>query len=212
MSGIQDPVVLKVWQAGIATIAVTLLTLALIVLDVSDGAFRRWWSARAFTTDAIVGILVVLISVLIVNQALGIRRQRERFRATAAQASMVLSQAIRATRAVVACTTTGGRTAVSDEVRTYMIMLMIAAPILIDGKTPRAFLEHAQTLGGMLVQVQNPDVQRYFKTVKSEGQLEEALQQLKIAVVPLLAPLSAEERTATGNEETSSAGNGGLAL
>jgi hypothetical protein len=64
----------------------------------------------------------------------------------------------------------------------------------------------------MLVQVQNPDVQRYFKTVKSEGQLKEALQQLKIAVVPLLAPLSAEERTATGNEETSSAGNGGPAL
>ena len=67
---------LKVWQAGLATIAVTLLTLALIVLDVSDGAFRRWWSARAFTTDAIAGILVVLITVLIVNQAMGIHQDR----------------------------------------------------------------------------------------------------------------------------------------
>jgi hypothetical protein len=198
----------KVWRAGLATIAVTLLTLALVVLDVTDGAFRRWWSARAFTTDTIVGILVVLISVLIVNQALAIRRQRERFRATAAQASMVLSAAIRAARAVLACRTTGDRTAVSDEVRTYMIMLMIAAPILIDDKAPRAFLEHAQIVGGMLVQAQNPDVQRYFKTVKSEGQLEEALQQLKLAAVPLLAPLSAEERTAAGTEETSSAGTG----
>jgi hypothetical protein len=128
--------VLKVWQAGVATIAVALLSSALIVLDLSDGAFRRWWSARAFTTDAIAGILVVLVTVLIVNQALGIHQGRERFRATAAQASMVLSQAIRATRAVLACATSGDRTAASDELRTYMIMLMIAAAILIESKTP----------------------------------------------------------------------------
>jgi len=69
--------VLKVWQAEVATIAVALLSSALIVLDLSDGAFRRWWSARAFTTDAIAGILVVLVTVLIVNQALGIRQERE---------------------------------------------------------------------------------------------------------------------------------------
>src|ERR1700722_14395597 len=117
--------VLKIWQAGVATIAVALLSAALIILDLSDGAFRRWWSARAFTTDAIAGILVVLVTVLIVNQALGILRERERFRATAAQACMVLSQAIRATRPVLACATSGDRTAASDELRTYMIILMI---------------------------------------------------------------------------------------
>src|ERR1700730_8742376 len=60
--------------------AVVVLSSALRVLDLTDDAFRRWWSARAFTTDAIAGILVVLITVLIVNQALGIRRERERFR------------------------------------------------------------------------------------------------------------------------------------
>jgi hypothetical protein len=192
--------VLKVWQAGVATIAVALLSSALIVLDLSDGAFRRWWSARAFTTDAIAGILVVLVTVLIVNQALGIRQGRERFRATAAQA---LSQAIRATRAVLACATSGDRTAASDELRTYMIMLMIAAPILIESKTPRVFLEDAQTLGGMLVQVQHSESQSSVKTVTPDTQLEEALQQLKIAAAPLLAPLTAEERTAAGTEETS---------
>jgi hypothetical protein len=63
--------VFKVWRAGVATVAVALLSSALIVLDLSDGAFRRWWSARAFTTDALAGILVVLITVLIVNRALG---------------------------------------------------------------------------------------------------------------------------------------------
>jgi hypothetical protein len=195
--------VLKTWQAGVATTTVALLSSALVVLDLTEGAFRRWWSARAFTTDAIAGILVVLITVLIVNQALGIRRQRERFRATAAQASMVLSQAIRATRAVLACATSGDRTATSDELRTYMIMLMIAAPILIESKTPRAFLEDAQTLGGMFVHVQHSESESAFKSVPSDAQLEEALRQLKITAAPLLAPLTAEERTAAGTEETS---------
>jgi hypothetical protein len=176
---------------------------ALIVLDLNDGAFRRWWSARAFTTDAIAGILVVLITALIVNQTLGIRRDRERFRTTAAQASMVLGQAIRITRAVLACTTSGDRTAASDELRTYMIMLLIAAPILIESKIPRAILEDAQTLGGMLVQVQHSESQSSFKAVASDAQLEEALRQLKITAAPLLAPLTAEERTAAGTGETS---------
>jgi hypothetical protein len=195
--------VLKVWQAGVATIAVALLSSALVFLDLSDGAFRRWWSARAFTTDAIAGILVVLITVLIVNQALGIRRDRERFRATAAQASMVLGQAIRTTRAVLARTTSDDRSAASDELRTYMIMLMIAAPILIDSRRPRAFLEDAQTLAGMLLQGQHPELRSSSKTVPSDVQLDEALQQLKITAAPLLAPLTAEERTAAGTEETS---------
>jgi hypothetical protein len=195
--------VLKVWQAGVATIAVALLSFALVFLDLSDGAFRRWWSARAFTTDAIAGILVVLITVLIVNQALGIRRDRERFSATAAQASMVLGQAIRTTRAVLARTTSDDRTVASDELRTYMIMLMIAAPILIDSRRPRAFLEDAQTLGGMLLQVQHPELRSSSKTVPSDAQLDQALQQLKITAAPLLAPLTAEERTAAGTEETS---------
>ena len=194
---------LKVWQAGVATIAVALLSFALVFLDLSDGAFRRWWSARAFTTDAIAGILVVLITVLIVNQALGIRRDRERFRATAAQASMVLGQAIRTTRAILARTTSDDRTAASDELRTYMIMLMIAAPILIDSRRPRAFLEDAQTLAGMLVQVHHPELRSSSKTVPSDALLDEALQQLKITAAPLLAPLTAGERTAAGTEETS---------
>jgi hypothetical protein len=80
---------------------------------------------------------------------------------------------------------------------------MIAAPILIESKTPRALLEDAQTLGGMLVHVQHSQSQSSFKTVPSDAQLEEALRQLKITAAPLLAPLTAEERTAAGTQETS---------
>ena len=60
----------------------------------------------------------------------------------------------------------------------------------------------------MLAQVQRPDERTHFKTVRSDCQLEEALQQLKIAAIPLLAPLTAEERAAAGIEESSSTHNG----
>jgi hypothetical protein len=181
---------------------VALLSSALIVLDLSDAAFRSWWSARAFTTDAIAGLLVVLITVLIVNQVLRLRQQRDRFRATAAHAALLLSQANRATRAVLACDTSADRTAASDELRTYMIMLMIGAPILIDSKTPRAFLEDAQRLGGMLAQVRQAESRSSTPSAPSDAQLEEALRQLKMTAAPLVAALTAEERTAAGTEET----------
>ena len=113
---------LKVWQGGLATIVVTLLTSAVIVLDLSDGTLRQWWSPRAFTTDTLAGILVVLSTVLIVNQVVGVRQQRQRFRATEAQTSMVLSQAIRATRAVMAGATSGDRTAASSQLGYILII------------------------------------------------------------------------------------------
>lgn len=118
---------------------------------------------------------------------------------------MLLSQAIRATRAVLACTTSGDRTAASDELRIYMIMLMIGAPILIDSKTPRAFLEDAQTLARILIRVQQAESRSSTRSAPSDAQLKEALQQLKITAARLLAPLTAAERTAAGTEETSPA-------
>jgi hypothetical protein len=60
---------------------------------------------------------------------------------------MGLSQAIRATQAVMANAGSGDRPAASDEVRTYMTMMMIAAPILIESKTPRVFLETSPITG-----------------------------------------------------------------
>jgi hypothetical protein len=48
-----DRDVLKFWQAWFATIAVTLLTSAVIAFDLIDDTFRGWWSARAFATDTL---------------------------------------------------------------------------------------------------------------------------------------------------------------
>jgi hypothetical protein len=48
-----DRDVLKFWQAWFATIAVTLLTSAVIAFDLIDDTFRGWWAARAFATDTL---------------------------------------------------------------------------------------------------------------------------------------------------------------
>lgn len=199
---------LRAWQAGSATVVVALLTSGLIGLDLGDGAFRRWWATRAFTTDAVAGILVVLITVLVVNQLLRIRQQRERSRAIGAQAAMLLRQAIRATTAVTTANSSDSAAA-ADEVRTYMTMLLIAAPILIDAKAPRAFLEQGQALGGQLLGTLDPAVRRYYRTGRAQAGLDEAVQRLKIAAFPLLTPLAAEERTAVGAGETDE-GVGGI--
>ena len=189
------------WQAGTATVVVTLLTLALVFLDITDELFRRWWSARAFTTDTVAGVLVVFITVLVVNQVVRIRQQRDRSRATAAQAAIVLGQAIRATRAVSALGNTGDRDAAADEVRTYMTMVLIAAPVLIDARTPRAFLEKAQHLGGQLAQVLTTPTSRSH-TAASATVLDQSLDEIRAAAAPLFSLLSDEDRAATGGDET----------
>ena len=193
---------IKGWQAGISTIVVTLVTLAFVGLDLTDENFRRWWSTRAFTTDTVAGVLVVLITVLVVNQLLRIRQLRDRSRATAAQAAIVLSQAVRATRAVSALGDSGDRDAAADEVRTYMTMVLIAAPILIDARTPRAFLEKAQHLGGQLAYVLGT-ARRSRSAASPSTVLDQALDELRAAAAPLLALLSDEDRAAaTGGDET----------
>jgi hypothetical protein len=190
----------KGWQAGFATGVVTLLTLALVVLDVSDGPFRQWWSMRAFTTDTVGGILVVLITVLVVNQVVRIRQLRDRSRATAAQAAIVLTQAGRATDAVAAVGDSGDRAAASDEVRTYLTMVLIAAPILIDARSSRAFLEQAQTLGALLVQTLGTAPQRSPRGASPSATPDQALRHLRSTAAPLIALLSYAERTAVGEE------------
>ncbi len=77
-----------------------LVTLALILLEITDAGQRRWWSAHSLTTDTVSGLLVLLITVLVVNQLLNLRQARQRSHAVAAQAAIVVAQANRSVRAV----------------------------------------------------------------------------------------------------------------
>src|ERR1700733_2942881 len=118
----------KAWGAALA---VTVVALVLTVLDLDDWSVRGWWGRHAFTTSTVSGILVLLVTVLIVNRVLSVRQLRDRSRAIAAQAAIVMSQAARATRAVVTVLQGGDRDTAADELRTYMTMLLISAPVLI---------------------------------------------------------------------------------
>ena len=97
------------WQGGLAAIVITLLTAVLVVLDINDGAMRRWWDGHALTTDTVSGLLVLLITLLVVDQVVSLRQINDRARAVAAQAAIVMTQAMRASQAVSQATAKGAK-------------------------------------------------------------------------------------------------------
>src|ERR1700691_1891576 len=92
------------WAGWPAAILVTLLTIALVLGDLLDEGMRRWWSAHALTTDTVSGLLVLLITVLVADQLLSRQQSRNRARAVAAQAAIMVAQATRAGKAVAGLT------------------------------------------------------------------------------------------------------------
>ncbi|HEX3487912.1 MAG TPA: hypothetical protein VHU92_01160 [Streptosporangiaceae bacterium] len=186
---------LKGWQGGTGAVIVTLGTVALVLLDLADHGFRLWWLSHAFTTDTVAGVLVVLLTVLVVDQVVRRRQILDRARAISAQAVILVAQASRAAQAVSAVLTgSGDRDAAGDAFRTYMIMLMVAAPVLIDAKISRDFLEEAQRMGGELAHA----LARLGRdgAAPSTARIDAAAQRLKDASAPLMSQLTAEERTA----------------
>ena len=186
---------LKGWQGGTGAVVVTLGTVALVLLDLADRGFRLWWLTHAFTTDTVAGVLVVLLTVLVVDQVVRRRQIADRARAVSSQAVILGTQASRAAQAVSGVLTgSGDRDAAGDAFRTYMIMLMVAAPLLIDARVSRNFLEEAQRLGGELGHAL-AGLGR-DGSPPSTARIEAAERRLKDASVPLLAQLTPQERTA----------------
>ena len=190
------------WQGWFAAIVVTLAAYTLIILDVTDAALRRWWSGHALTTDMVSGLLGLLITALVIDQVVQLRQIKDRARAVAAQAAIIVSQARRSTQAVsAALKDSGERDTAADEFRTYMMMLLVSAPVLIDAKASRNFLEQAQYLGGEMARVlgvtAGPPGQAGFSTTR----LDDAVQRLKAASAPLLQVLDPETRAAIRGED-----------
>ena len=183
------------WYARSATAIVVLATVALLLLDLTDGSFRRWWTARSLTTDTVAGIMVVLITVLVVDQLVRARQLKERSRAVAAQALIVIGQARRAAQAVSsALDGSGERDAAVEEVRTYMTMLLIAAPLLIDAKLARTFLEAAQSLAGELARALYTRGRPSAPAETASGRIDEAVKRLRGTADPLMKILAPQEQ------------------
>jgi hypothetical protein len=188
----------KAWGAALV---VTLVALVLAILDLDDGSVRRWWERHPFTTSLVSGILVLLVTVLVVNRVLSVRQLRDRSRAIAAQAAIVMSQAARATRTVLAVLKGGDRDTASDELRTYMTMLLISAPVLIDASLSRTFLEEAQRLGAELARALA--VTRDSEpTDELRAQLDAAVDRMRAVSQPLLDILKPDERLVVTAQDT----------
>jgi hypothetical protein len=184
----------KPWHGWLAAIAATLVTTGLVAADIADAGLRHWWAGHALTTDTVSGLLVLLITVLVVNQVVRRRQLLARAQAVAAQAAIMVTQAARSVRAVSgALDGSGDRDAAADEVRTYLMMLLTAAPVLIDAAVSRNFLEQAQRLGGEMARALLT-TRKQGAPDKSDARLEDAVQRLRTASAPLLQRLGPEER------------------
>jgi hypothetical protein len=205
--------VLSRWQGWSAAIAVTLLTGVLVILDLTDEAIRRWWIGHALTTDTVSGLLVLAITLLVVDQLVRLRQLRGRARAIGAQAMIILAQATRAAREISAAVTQGrgpgNREDAADEFRTYMIMLLVGAPLLIDERTSRAFLEQAQAVGGEMARMLAATAKTPSPATVSPTQLDEALKRLREASTPLFQALDPATRAAVGGDQSVLPGAGG---
>jgi len=178
-------------------VAVTLVTVGLAILDLTDASLRRWSQARDFTTSVVAGVLVLLVTVLVVDRVSSVRQLRARSHAVAAQSAIIMSQAVRASKAMSAALDgAGDRDAASDELRTYLMMLLTAAPVLIDAPTSRTFLEDAQRLAAELARTLATTASAADGSTISRAGLDEAVAQLRAASTPLLKILNLDQLAA----------------
>lgn len=183
------------WPAAILAM---LVMLALVAGELADAGQRRWWAGHPLSTDTVAGLLVLLVTVLVVNQLINRRQARQRSHAVAAQAAIMVTQATRAAQAVSSVLDgSGDRDAASDGFRTYMMILLIGAPVLIDDPVARRFLEQAQYLGGVMAAALAAIDRQTAVPGDSTGgaavpgdRLGEAMRRLQDAAAPLLALLN----------------------
>jgi hypothetical protein len=181
---------------GIAALVATLLAAALVIVEINDEAMRRWWSGHALTTDTVSGLLVLLITLLVVDQVVRLRQLNARARAIASQAAIILTQAEAAShsvsQAVAPGADPGSRDDAVDQTRTYTMMLLVGAPVLIDARVSRTFLEQAQALAGLMAEALGITGKASSHATVSPTRLDHAVQRLRDASDPLIAVLDPE--------------------
>lgn len=171
----------------LAAVLAMLVTLTLVAVELTNAGQRRWWAARPLTTDTVAGLLVLLVTILVVNQLLSLQQARQRGHAVAAQAAIMVAQATRSAKAVSSVIDgSGDRGAASDGFRTYMVMLLTGAPVLIGDPVARRFLEQAQYLGGVMAATLAAIDRSTDGAAVPGDRLGDAMRQLQDAAAPFL--------------------------
>jgi hypothetical protein len=193
--------VLSRGQGWFGALTVMLITVGLAILDLTDAPLRRWWEERDFTTSVVAGILVLLVTVVVVDRVVGSRQVKDRAQAVGAQAAIIVSQALRASTAMSASLDgSGERAAASEELRTYVLMLLIAAPLLIDAPISRGFLEDAQRLAGECARALATSATAASATTASKARVAAAVDQVRATSKPLLKTLDLTQLVAVAGE------------
>jgi hypothetical protein len=191
----------------LAALAVTVVTAVLMAGEFTDRAMRLWWASHSLTTDTVSGLLVLLITLLVVDQVVRLRQINDRARAVAAQTAIIMTQAVRTSRAVTQGLAAGAadsdRDAAADELRTYMMMLLVGAPVLIDERASRTFLEQAQAVAALLARSLGVTASS-SASASLDSRLDGAVQRMKDASAPLLSVLDPETRAAVHGDDSGS--------
>jgi hypothetical protein len=190
------------WLGWLAAAAAALVACVLVILDLTDAGLRRWWDDHALTTDAIAGLLVLMITVLVVDQVVRLRQGNSRARAVGIQVAILTTQANIASRAVSQILAgSGDRDAAYEEFRTFTMMVLSVAPVLIDARTSRNFLERAQDLDAAMAQGLSVLATAPSQEKSLAANLDVALRALKSASTPLIQNLPGEMRSAVRGDD-----------
>jgi hypothetical protein len=118
----------RVLLGGLVAAAVALVACVLVILDLTDAGLRRWCDAHALTTDTVAGLLVLMITVLVVDQVVRLRQGNSKARAVAIQVAILMTQANSASQAASQVLVgSGGRDIAREEFRVYTMMLLAIA-------------------------------------------------------------------------------------
>lgn len=190
-------------RAWSGALAVLVIAVALVVLDTTVRLVHVYWSRHSFTSSVVSGLLVLMLTVLIVDRVVHIREIGNQSRAMGAQAAFIVTQAERTAEAINrASSSPDDLDAASGELRTYMLMLLTSAPVLIDAKVSRAFLETADRFGMQLARALRATGSDQGHARKSG--LDDGAKQLREAAGPLLNALNPDERAAVSSVESDS--------
>jgi hypothetical protein len=170
--------------------AVALAALGLVVVsDVWIPSMRSWWERHSVTGSTVSSLLVLAVTVLVIDEVVARRGRNERARVVAVQGLIVYGQIRRSQDAILAQGSDGtGADAVVDELRNVANMLLIAAPMLFDDPTARAFLEEAQRFSALMIRIAVARTGTAL-TGQDRQRLTDGAARLQTAVAPLTARL-----------------------
>jgi len=142
---------------------------------------------------------VLLFTVLLVDRVNRARKVKDQSRAVGVQATVIVAQAGRAADAIArASVAEDDREEAAQELRTFMQMLLTSAPLLIEARASRRFLEVAQQTAGELfssLRLRADDA-----SVDVSTRLTAAIARLHDAAEPVVVPLDREERAAVASD------------